>query len=133
MGDDETADHGEAERAAGIGAGAPAEGDGQGAGEGGDGGHHDGTEAHDTGLEDGFLGSLVAVAFRVEGEVDHHNRVLLHDADEHDQADVAVDVQLLLEKDERQQGAKRRGGQAGENRERVEEIFVENPENQIND
>ena len=42
-------------------------------------------------------GRLVLVALRLEGEVDHHDRVLLHDADEHEDADEAVDIQLLAE------------------------------------
>ena len=39
-------------------------------------------------------GAVAVVALRVEREVDHHDRVLLHDADQHDDADEAIDVQL---------------------------------------
>ena len=35
---------------------------------------------------------------RDDGKVNHHDRVLLHDADEHDEADETVNVQLGLGK-----------------------------------
>ena len=36
----------------------------------------------------------VLAALPLEREVDHHDRVLLHDADQHDDADVAVHAEL---------------------------------------
>ena len=37
---------------------------------------------------------FLSLALRFQGEVDHHDRVLLHDANEHDQANERVDVQV---------------------------------------
>ena len=37
------------------------------------------------------------VALRIEGEVDHHDRVLLDDADQQDDADDGDDVELMAE------------------------------------
>src|ERR1035438_7626828 len=52
LADDEAADHGEAERLAGVGAFAVTESDGQGAEKGGHGGHHDGAGAQQAALPD---------------------------------------------------------------------------------
>ena len=51
------------------------------------GGHHDGTEAQQASLEDRFFRRLVLDTFGLEREVDHHNRVLLHDSDQKNDAD----------------------------------------------
>ena len=50
---------------------------------------------------------LVLLPLRLEREVDHHDGVLLHDADEHDHADEAVDVEIEAEEHERDQRAER--------------------------
>ena len=36
------------------------------------------------------------LALRDDGEVNHHDGIFLHDADEHDQADEAVNVQIQM-------------------------------------
>ena len=90
--DDESADDGEAEGLAHVAARAEAEGDGEGSHHGGHGGHQDGTETHEAGFEDGAVGRGVVVALRFQGEINHHDGVLFHDADEHEEADEAVDV-----------------------------------------
>ena len=63
-------------------------------------------------------GVFAVIALRDDGEVNHHDRVFLHDADEHDEADEAVDVQVNPENHQRQQRAESRRRQAGQNRER---------------
>ena len=37
-----------------------------------------------------------AVMLRLDGEINHHDGVFLHDADEHDEADEAIDVQIQM-------------------------------------
>ena len=51
---------------------------------------------------------LAFAALRLEGEVDHHDAVLLDEADEHDDADERVEVQVHVENQQRQQRAERR-------------------------
>jgi hypothetical protein len=48
--------------------------------------HHDRPEAQEAGLEDGASAHRVH-ALGLEREVDHHDRVLLHDADQEHDAD----------------------------------------------
>jgi hypothetical protein len=55
----------------------------------------------------------------VEREVDHHDRVLLDDADQHDDADEGVQVEVDVEQQQREQRAEPGRRQAGENRQRV--------------
>jgi hypothetical protein len=56
--------------------------------------HHDRPEAQQAGLVDRVDGRLALLALRLEREVDHHDRVLLHDADEQDDADERDDAEL---------------------------------------
>ena len=61
----------------------------------GHGGHHDRTEAQQTRLIDGLLGRLAFLALRLQREVDHHDGVLLHDADQQDDSDQRDDVEIV--------------------------------------
>ena len=74
------------------------------------------------------LGGGFSTPLRFNGEVNHHDGVFLYDADEHDEAHKAVDVQVLMEKYQCQQRAKARRGQAGQNRDGMDETFVRDPE-----
>src|SRR5262249_36191238 len=58
------------------------------------GGHDDGAEPQQTGLEDGGLWALALVAFGLEGEVDHHDGVLFHDTDEQNDTNHGDDAQI---------------------------------------
>src|SRR6266849_7793160 len=86
-----------------------------------------------------FGGVLAFVPLRFESKVNHHDGVLLDDADEHDDADEAIQIQAhiqqrrnpalrrgLMEQVESQQSAETRRGQTRENRDRVNETFVQN-------
>ena len=68
-----------------------------------------------------------------DGEVDHHDAVLLDQADEHDDADKGVDRQLGLEQQQGQQRPETGEGQGGEDGQRVDEALVEDAENDIDD
>jgi len=52
---------------------------GQRAGERGEGRHHDRPEAQQAGFVNGSLGILALGPLRLKREIDHHDRVLLHD------------------------------------------------------
>ena len=80
--------------------------------EGGESRHHDGTEADEAGFEDGIGGRFVFVALGFEGEVDHHDGVLFDDADQHQDADEAIDVQVFAKEQQGGEGADAGGGQA---------------------
>ena len=60
-------------------------------------GHHNRPEAQQRRLIDGFRGALALFALGFESEVDHHDAVLLHDADEKNDADDGDDVEIQCE------------------------------------
>src|SRR5439155_1180551 len=78
--------------------------------------HHDGAEANHTAFIDRLGRALPMRALGLNGEIDLHDRVLLHDAHEHDQADERIHIQFVPEEPERQQRAESRRRQAGKNR-----------------
>ena len=67
--------------------------------------HHDRPEAQQAGLEDRVARAHACGALGVEREVDHHDRVLLDDADQQDDADQRDDAELGPEQQQREQGA----------------------------
>src|SRR6516162_3551437 len=58
-------------------------------------GHHDRAEPKKAGFIDRVFGLLTVLAFRFEGEVDHHNPVLLYDPDQQDDSDQCHHAQFL--------------------------------------
>ena len=56
--------------------------------------HDDGPEAQQAGLEDRLFRGLAFFPLRLQRKVDHHDGVLLHDADEQDDADERNDAEL---------------------------------------
>ncbi len=56
-------------------------------------------------LADGVEWALPLLALRLEGEADHHDGVLLDDADEQDDADQGDDRELGIGQQERDEGA----------------------------
>ena len=91
----QAADDGHAERPAQFRPGAGTERQRQRAQQGGHGRHHDRPIAQPARLTDGFLGRASLVAFGVQREVHHHDGVLLHDADQQDDADQRDQIQVL--------------------------------------
>ena len=85
--------------------------------------HHDLPEAQQTALVNGVVRAF-AVMLRLDGEINHHDGVFLHDADEHDEADETIDVQIQMKQHQCQQRAEARRGQAGQNGQRMDETFV---------
>src|SRR5581483_3121830 len=97
----------------------------------GHGGHHDGTEANQSTLVNGFLRALTFVALSVEREVDHHDGVLFHDTDQHDDSHEGVQVQFLVEDEQGEQCADTGRRQAGKNRDGVHKAFVKNSQDDV--
>ena len=57
--------------------------------------HHDGPEPHQTGLINRFLWRESFLAFRLQREIHHHDRVLLYDADEQDDPDHRNEIEVV--------------------------------------
>ena len=92
---------------------ADADGKGQGPEHGCHGRHHDRPEAKQASLVDSIQRAQPALAFCVEREVDHHDRVLLHNADQQDHANKRHDTEFGVERYQGEQGAHAGGGQCG--------------------
>ena len=76
-------------------------------------------------------GRLAAVALGFQREVDHHDGVLLHDADEQNDADQRDDVEIFLADEKRQNGAHAGGGQRRQNRDRVDVALVQHAQHDV--
>src|SRR6185437_3911227 len=129
--DEEAADHGQAQRAAQLRAFAQSDRDRQPAHDRGHRRHHDRPETQQAGFVDRVFGCRDAFALPGDGEVDHHDGVFLHDADQHHDADDRDDAEIHAEPHQCQQRAQSRGGQAGQNRDRVDEALIENAEHHV--
>ena len=70
-------------------------------------------------------------ALPLQGEVDHHDGVLLDDADQHDDADEGIEAQVHPEHQQGEQGPQPRRGQPGQDGQGVDEALVEDAEHQI--
>ena len=129
--DEQAADDGDAERLAQFGADAHADGERQAAEHRREGRHHDGPEAQQACLVDGLDGRKAFIALGLEGEIDHHDGVLLHNADEQKDADQRHDAEIGAGDQQRENGADACGRQRGEDRERVNQALVENAEDDV--
>ena len=67
----------------------------------------------------------------LQREVDHHDGVLLDDADQHDHADKGVERQRQADQIQRQQRAHRRRRQARQDGQRVDEAFIQNAQDDV--
>ena len=128
---DQAADDRDAERTPELRPVAAPEGEGQGAEQRGHRGHHDRPEAQNARLEDRFLGALAFPALGVEGEVDHHDRVLLHDPDQENDTDQGDDAEFDAEEKQAEQRAHAGGGQGGEDRDRMHVALVQDAEHDV--
>ena len=129
--DQQAAYDGDAERAAQFRPGADAHGQRQRAQQRRHGGHHDRPKAQQACLIDRFFRRQSLEALRRKREVDHHDAVLLHDADQQDDADERNQVEILVEQHQREQCADARRRQRRENRDGVDVALVENAQNNV--
>ena len=71
------------------------------------------------------------VALGLQGKVDHHDGVLLHDADQQHDADQRDDAEVGSSEQQRQNRADAGRGQRGENRQRMNQAFIQNAEHDV--
>ena len=83
-------------------------------------------------LVDGLLRRLVLLPFRLQREVDHHDGVLLHDADQQDDADQRDHVQVVAGDQQRQNCAHAGRGKRGENRDGMDVALIEHSQHDVN-
>ncbi len=93
--------------------------------------HDDRPEPQESGLRDRVLGLLLVAALGVEREVDHHDRVLLDDADEKNDADERDDREVVAAEDEREEGPDARGRERREDRDGVDRALVQDAEEDV--
>src|ERR1035437_4659029 len=89
------------------------------------------SEPQEAGLEDRVLGLLVLLALGLHREVDHQNRVLLDDADEKDDADERDHAEVRPREKKREERAHARRRQRREDRDRVDQAFVQDAEDDV--
>ena len=131
LADDQAADDGDAQRPAQFRAGAVAQHQRQRAEQRRHRGHQDRPEAQQAGLMDRLARRLALVALGLQREVDHHDGVLLDDADQQDDADDRDDVDVVAgdqQRDQRAGAGRRQGGQDGD---RVDEALVQHAEHDV--
>ena len=97
----------------------------------GHGRHHYGAEPKERRLVDGLDGTLPFLALGIEGKVDDHDPIFLHDADEEDYADEGDNAELGPEHEEGEECAHHGGRQGGNDREGVDVAFIENAEDDV--
>ena len=90
------------------------------------GGHHDGPEAQHAGFKDGVARILTLIALGLQREIDHHDGILLHNADEQDDADDGDHVEINVKEHESQHGADAGRGQRGNDREGMNQALIQN-------
>src|SRR5258708_1078612 len=128
---DEPADDGDSERTAQLRANPSAKSERQSAEERSHGGHHDGAEPQQARLVDSFDGGLAFHTLSLHSEVDHQNGVLLDDANQQDDANHGDNAEVQVGESGGQNCADTGGRNRGENRDRVNETFVQNTEHDI--
>ena len=93
--------------------------------------HHDRPEAQQARLVDRVARRLAFLALGVEREVDHHDRVLLDDADQQDDADDRDDAEVVAGDDQREQRADAGRRQRRQDRDRVDVALVQHAEHDV--
>src|SRR4051812_41466185 len=93
--------------------------------------HHDRSEAEQARLVNRLERRDALVALRFERKIDHHDRVLLHDADQEHDPDQRDHVEVALAHDEREQRADARRRQRAQNRDRVDVALVKHAEHDV--
>jgi len=96
LAEDQPADNADTKGPPNLRANAGTESQRQGAEQSGHRGHHDGTEPQEAGLVDSLLGCFFLFSLRLDGKIDHQNRIFLHDADQQNDSDQRDDAQVHL-------------------------------------
>ena len=96
-----------------------------------EGGHHDWPEAQQARLIDRVERLLVFVSLCFQREVDHHDRVLLYNADEKDDADESDDTKLGAADLQREDRTYAGGRQCRKNCDRMDIALVKNAKDDV--
>src|SRR6185369_3884889 len=59
--------------------------------------HHDRPETYESPLVDSHHGTLAAASLSLQSKIYHHDSIFLHNANQHDDADKRVEIQILAE------------------------------------
>ena len=93
--------------------------------------HHDWAKAQQRGLVDRLARRFALVALRLEREVDHHDAVLLDDADQQNDADDRDNAEIAAVDHQRQECADAGRRQRREDRDRVDVALVKYAEHDV--
>src|SRR5713226_4531967 len=129
---EQSSDNRDSERMTQFGAGAAAKGERQSGEQGGHGGHHDWAETKQTRLVDGFFRRFVFDTLGLEREVNHHDGVFLHNADQQDDADERDDAEIIDGKQQRENCSHSGRGQRGQNRDGMNVALIEHSQHDVN-
>ena len=129
---DETPYHAKAQRPARFAAGADTQRDRQRGHQRRHGRHHDRAKPKQAALIN-RIERLSPLPLRLDREINHHNRVLFHNTDEHDEANERVDIQVDAEEHQRHQRPEPGRRQSGQDCDRMNETFVKNSQNEVDD
>src|SRR5580698_8227168 len=132
LAEQQAAHHGNSQWLAEFRANAGTERERQTAEERGHGGHHDGTKTQQAGFVDRVLGAHAVLSLGFQSEVNHHDSVLFHDADEQDNSYERDDAEFLAADQQSQDCSHAGGGQRGKNRDGMDVTLVENAEPDVN-
>ena len=80
---------------------------------------------------DRILGGKTLMALPFEGDVDKHDAVLLHDADQQDNADYPNYIERAADQHEGEQRAETSRRQRRQNRQRMDRALIEHAKNDI--
>jgi len=130
LADDQPAYDGNTQWAAELRAHAPSAGQRHSPQQCGHGRHHDRAKAQQRRLVDRVLGTL-PLPFLFQREVDHHDGILFHNANEQDDADQRHDIQVHSEQEQGEQGPGARRGQRGEDRDGMNVTFIEDTQDDV--
>ena len=72
---------------------------------------------------------MLALAF--QREIDHHDSVLFHDADQQHNADNRDHVEILVKENQCEESADARRWQRGQNGDRVDEALIQNAKHDV--
>ncbi len=129
--EEQAADDGDSKRAAQLGPGTPSQRERQTAQHRGHGGHGDGPKTKHTRLEDCVPRMQAFPAFRLNREVDHHDRVLLDDSHQQDDPYKGDHVQFVVRDQQRKQRAYACRRKRGENGERMDQALIQHSQNDV--
>ena len=99
--------------------------------QGGEGGHQDRPKTQKTSLGNGISGALSFMPLSLKCEVDHHDRVLLHDADEQQDPDAGDHIEFASKEDQCKYGSYASRRQGREDGERMDVALVQDAKSEV--